>query len=340
MKERLVSALIDTLLGVAGSLLYFTFALEKNENFIDDNAMSFSYAVKKTMPSVIYIFSDSCHGGIYSCPLGTGVIMDKEGHAVTNYHVTQNAKRVRVMLSNNEVKNALVIGHDKLTDIAVLKINDVKIEPIIINPTRKIHVGDFVFAIGNPYNLVGSVSHGVISAIGRSGIGIVGRQTFIQTDVPINRGNSGGPLINSFGEMIGLNSLTFNKAKDSSNVEGISFSLPVQLARDIMQKIISDGNIVRGCIGVAANNVISSEDAGKSKYQVVVTGTIKGSQAEGAGILSGDVIVSIASKTVDNAQEALDILEKIKPGNAVDMVIKRAANTKYFKVGVEDCNNE
>lgn len=340
MKKNLLSIFTGVLLGVLLSAIYFFIGLKKNEEIINNNAMSFSYAVKKSMPSVIYIYSDDCQNGVYGCPLGTGVIMDNEGHAVTNYHVTKNATKFRVMLSNNEIKSAVVIGYDKLTDIAVLEVNDKKLKPININPDRKAHVGDFVFAIGNPYNLVGSVSHGVISAIGRSGIGVVGRQNFIQTDVPINRGNSGGPLINSFGEMIGINSLVFNKTKYSSDAEGISFSLPINLVIATMRKIISDGTVVRGCIGVEASNFLLSYNSGDMAYKVIVTRILKNSQAEISGIILGDHIVSVDSKTVNNAQEALDILEKLPPGAIVDILIERAGNKKNFKIGIENCNSE
>lgn len=338
MRVRIISVLVGVLIGLTGGVIYFTSEIKRVYKVNENSGMSFNYAVKKTISSVVYIFSDDCKEGIYGCPLGAGVIMDKAGNIATNYHVTKNSATVQVMLSTSKFKKAVLIGYDELTDISILKINDNELQPIVINPERKPHIGDFVFAIGNPYNLVASVSHGVISAIDRSGVGIVGRQTFIQTDVPINRGNSGGPLINANGEMIGLNSLIFNMTRNSDKVAGISFSLPVELVKTIMDKILLDGRVIRGCIGVEARNSPYLDRNGKVINKVRVTEIIKNSQAERVGILSGDVITRISTKSIDNAQEALDTLEQIKPGNIIDITLERFGYIKDFRVEVEDCN--
>ena len=253
MNKKVIHMLIGVFIGAVVSTLYFKqFANQNRQNV---NELSLSMAIERALPSVVYIYSKDCNDVVYGCPLGTGVIMDNRGHVVTNYHVVNGVKNMVALLSDATVREAIVVGYDKLTDLAVMKLDPAATTPIRIDEEKKIKVGDFVLAIGNPYNLVGSVSHGIVSAIGRSGFGVIGRQTFIQTDAPINKGNSGGPLVNASREMIGMNTSVFSVDQDLNSVKGISFALPVRLVNKVMKKIVADGRVIRGCIGVEAANV-------------------------------------------------------------------------------------
>lgn len=338
MNNKMIHMLIGALIGVAASVIYFK--CFDNLSVRGSRELSLSQAIENALPSVVYIYSKDCNGGDYGCPLGTGVIMDRAGHVVTNYHVVNGIKTTVALLSDASIRPVTLVGYDRLTDLAVLKIDPAGTTPIRINDRNKLKVGDFVLAIGNPYNLVGSVSHGIVSAIGRSGFGVIGRQTFIQTDAPINKGNSGGPLVNSFGEMIGMNTSVFSVDKDLNSVAGISFALPAPLVKNVMQKIVADGRVIRGCIGVEAANVSRSSEHIGGKYQVTVTGVKNKGPASEAGITIGDVITTVAGNNINNAQEALNIFAETPPGRTIDIIMERNSEKFVSSVVVDDCQNE
>lgn len=330
--------LIGVLIGAVVSTLYFK--LFANQNRQNVNELSLSMAIERALPSVVYIYSKDCNDVVYCCPLGTGVIMDNRGHVVTNYHVVNGIKSMVALLSDATVRAVTVVGYDKLTDLAVLKMDPAATTPIRIDEDKKIKVGDFVLAIGNPYNLVGSVSHGIVSAIGRNGFGVIGRQTFIQTDAAINKGNSGGPLVNASGEMIGMNTSVFSVDQDLNSVKGISFALPVRLVSKVMKKIVTEGRVIRGCIGVEAANISAMNGVLGGKYTVLVTGVNTTGTASAAGLQEGDVINKIAGKVIDNAQDALNIFAEAQPGEYIDVVVKRKGKNIVSSVKVDDCDNE
>lgn len=330
--------LIGVFIGAVASALYFKQSV--NQNSQDAHELSLSMAIERAIPSVVYIYSKDCKDSGYGCPLGAGVIMDNRGHVVTNYHVVNGIKNMVALLSDATVREVAVVGYDKLTDLAVLKMDPAATTPIRIDEDKKIKVGDFVLAIGNPYNLVGSVSHGIVSALGRNGFGVIGRQTFIQTDAPINKGNSGGPLVNASGEMIGMNTSVFSVDQDLNSVKGISFALPVRLVNKVMKKIVAEGRVIRGCIGVEAANISAMNGVMKGKYTVLVTGVKTAGTASVAGLQEGDVINKIAGKTIDNAQDALNIFAENQPGKYIDVVIERKGKNIVSSVKVDDCDNE
>ncbi|BEM88681.1 outer membrane-stress sensor serine endopeptidase DegS [Serratia marcescens] len=338
MNKKVIHMLIGVFIGAVVSTLYFKqFANQNRQNV---NELSLSMAIERALPSVVYIYSKDCNDVVYGCPLGTGVIMDNRGHVVTNYHVVNGVKNMVALLSDATVREAIVVGYDKLTDLAVMKLDPVATTPIRIDEEKKIKVGDFVLAIGNPYNLVGSVSHGIVSAIGRSGFGVIGRQTFIQTDAPINKGNSGGPLVNASGEMIGMNTSVFSVDQDLNSVKGISFALPVRLVNKVMKKIVADGRVIRGCIGVEAANVSAIHGKLGGRYNVLVTGVKHSGAASDAGLQEGDIINKVAGKVIDNAQEALNIFAETPPGQHVEVTVERKGKNRVSSLKVEDCDNE
>ncbi|MBH1922361.1 trypsin-like peptidase domain-containing protein [Serratia surfactantfaciens] len=338
MNKKVIHMLIGVFIGAVVSTLYFKqFANQNRQNV---NELSLSMAIERALPSVVYIYSKDCNDVVYGCPLGTGVIMDNRGHVVTNHHVVNGVKNMVALLSDATIREVAVVGYDKLTDLAVLKMDPVATTPIRIDEGKKIKVGDFVLAIGNPYNLVGSVSHGIVSAIGRNGFGVIGRQTFIQTDAPINKGNSGGPLVNVSGEMIGMNTSVFSVDQDLNSVKGISFALPVRLVNKVMKKIVAEGRVIRGCIGVEAANVSAMSGKLGGKYNVLVTGVKRAGAASDAGLQEGDVINKLAGKVIDNAQDALNIIAETPPGQYIDVALDRKEKNIVLSVKVDDCENE
>ncbi|WP_273831180.1 S1C family serine protease [Serratia bockelmannii] len=315
--------------GIGLIIGYFLF-IPPQEKISD---LSFNSAIKKAMPSVVYVYSADCTDNFYGCPLGAGVIMDDDGYVATNFHVINGVNRLLVILADSTKRNVKTVGYDKMTDLAVLKIDPSSTQPIRTSDGGKINVGDFVLAIGNPYNLVGSVSHGVVSAVGRSGFGVIGRQTFIQTDASINKGNSGGPLINSMGEMVGLNTLVFSVDKDMNDVRGISFALPVELVKLIMKKIITDGRVIRGCIGVETIDTIND----KNGKRVVITSVRENSPAYRSGVLDGDILKKIGVLDIHSSQDALNLLAETPPGMLVGITLTRGGRIINLNVKVSDC---
>lgn len=197
--------------------------------------VSYRDAVRVASPAVVNVynqaFASNSNNSLQVNNLGSGVIMSRDGYILTNKHVIQNADQIVVALQTGKVYEAQLVGSDNLTDLAVLKIKADNLSTIPQNPKRQPHVGDVVLAIGNPYNLGQSVSQGIISALGRNTVGdFIGRQNFIQTDASINRGNSGGALINSLGELVGISTLSIGKSANEI-AEGLNFAIPIDLAK-------------------------------------------------------------------------------------------------------------
>ncbi|MCO4790382.1 outer membrane-stress sensor serine endopeptidase DegS, partial [Vibrio cholerae] len=215
--------------------------------------ISFNEAVRKAAPAVVNIYnrkySENDRRKLSIQGLGSGVIVSEKGYIITNYHVVAQADQIVVALQDGRAAAAQLVGKDRRTDIAVLRVEGTGLPVIPLNPDYHPKVGDVVLAIGNPYNLGQTTTFGIISATGRSSISADGRQAFIQTDAAINDGNSGGALVNTQGELVGINTASFQQATDLETY-GISFAIPYSLASKIMTKIIADGRVIRGYIGV------------------------------------------------------------------------------------------
>ena len=268
-------------LAAAGVILFAVPRLNNSNIFTSDDIVSFKNAVRIASPAVVNVYNRSFSSAsindndqLQVNNLGSGVIMSKDGYILTNKHVIQNADQIVVALQNGNIFEASLVGSDNLTDLAVLKIRANNLSTIPQNSNRQAHVGDVVLAIGNPYNLGQSVSQGIISAVGRNAVGdSVGRQNFIQTDASINRGNSGGALINSAGELVGISTLSIGKTANEI-AEGLNFAIPMDIANDVLQKIIRDGRVIRGYFGVQSDISSSSEEG------IVITGVSPNSPAE------------------------------------------------------------
>ena len=284
-------------LAAAGVILFAVPRLNNSNIFTSDDIVSFKNAVRIASPAVVNVYNRSFSSAsindndqLQVNNLGSGVIMSKDGYILTNKHVIQNADQIVVALQNGNIFEASLVGSDNLTDLAVLKIRANNLSTIPQNSNRQAHVGDVVLAIGNPYNLGQSVSQGIISAVGRNAVGdSVGRQNFIQTDASINRGNSGGALINSAGELVGISTLSIGKTANEI-AEGLNFAIPMDIANDVLQKIIRDGRVIRGYFGVQSDISSSNEEG------IVITGVSPNSPAAKAGIQLGDVILKLSRR--------------------------------------------
>lgn len=248
--------------------------------------------------------------------LGSGVIVDEQGHIVTNQHVIAGADEIRVQLADGRTADASVVGRDPDTDLAVLHIKLHNLPVMPMGRSDGLKVGDVVLAIGDPLGLSQTVTHGIVSATSRQQLGIATLEDFIQTDAPINFGNSGGALIDSNGELIGINTAIVAK---SLGVEGIGFAIPVNMVRGVVSEIIAKGRVVRGWTGIVPENVTDDQAAqlGLAHGGVVIVTMYLGSPAVQAGLRSGDLVTRIDGVRVLNAQELMAHIASRAPGTVV-----------------------
>ena len=251
---------------------------------------------------------------------GSGVIVDADnGYILTNHHVVGEADEIQVGLIDGRTLDAEVVGSDAATDIALIKVEGDDLTEMPIGDSNAVRVGDFVIAIGNPYGLTHTVTSGIVSALGRTGINREGYEDFIQTDASINPGNSGGALVNMSGELIGINSMIFSRS--GGNI-GIGFAVPTEIASSIMGQIIDFGEIRRGLLGVNIQD-IDSEAARTLNIETeggaLVSRVFPDSAAEKAGIEVGDVIIGINDKAIKSATELRNTVGLLRSGDNVSI---------------------
>lgn len=337
---------------VAGILLAAVPMLRKNiteplfdRNFTQNSEEPVSYnsGVRHAAPAVVNVYNrnmgNSSQNELAIRTLGSGVIMNDNGYILTNKHVINNADQIIVALQDGRVFEALLVGSDSLTDLAVLKINAGNLPVIPINPHRAPHVGDVVMAIGNPYNLGQTVTQGIISATGRIGLSPSGRQNFLQTDASINQGNSGGALVNSLGELMGINTLSFDQSNDGATPEGIGFAIPTALATKVMGKLIRDGRVIRGYIGISGREVspLHGPNSGLDHIQgIVVNEVTPNGPAANAGMQVRDVIVNVNNKPAVSAIETMDQVAEVRPGTVIPVEIMRDGQKLTLQVTVQE----
>jgi serine protease DegS len=249
--------------------------------------------------------------------LGSGVIMDRAGHVITNHHVIAAADLIRAQLADGRVADAKIVGRDPDTDLAVLQLDLKKDIPIMpLGHSDRLRVGDVVLAIGNPVGLSQTVTQGIVSATGRGQLGVATFENFIQTDAPINVGNSGGALINANGELIGINTAVLAK---NLGVEGIGFAIPVNLVRGVMSEILTKGRVVRGWIGILPADIdqIEARRFNLPQSGVVVAKLYVGSPAALVGMQPRDIILTVNGAAVTSAQDTLTRIATVKPGDKI-----------------------
>jgi serine protease DegS len=268
--------------------------------------------------------------------LGSGVIVDTAAHVITNHHVIASADLIRAQLADGRIANAKIVGRDPDTDLAVLQLDLKSNVPIMpLGHSDRMRVGDIVLAIGNPVGLSQTVTQGIISATGRGQLGVATFENFIQTDAPINVGNSGGALINAEGELIGINTAVLAK---NLGVEGIGFAIPVNLVRGVMNEILTKGRVVRGWIGIVPAD-IDQNDAQRFKLPqpgVVVAKLYVGSPAANAGMEPRDMILTVNGAKVVSAQDTLTRIANIKPGRKITITGLRSTQTFTSEVEVSE----
>lgn len=316
---------------------------------------SYSTAASKAMPAVVNIFTSKAaaantqpfmddplfrhfFGDQLEEPsqrensLGSGVLVSSQGLILTNHHVIEAADEIEIALADGRTMPARVVGTDPETDLAVLKVDMEGLPAITFADPEKSNVGDVVLAIGNPFGVGQTVTQGIISAMGRNHLGINTFENFIQTDASINPGNSGGALIDTDGNLVGVNSAIYSRSGGSM---GIGFAIPVSLAKQVMEQIIRQGSVIRGWIGIEAQD-ITPELAESFKLKEVrgslIAGVLRGSPAERAGLRPGDVLLGIDGKEVLDSSTMLNLISGLKPEKKAVLRITR--NQKQMNVPV------
>ena len=329
------------------------------------NRVSFSPIVKKTAPSVVYVFSskkvknsiaqnpffsdpmfrrffgvpDDSDGGRGSRTpresvqqsLGSGVIITADGYILTNNHVVDGADEVKIAFGEPRKEfKAEVVGRDPKVDIAVLKIDATSLPAAKISDSDQLEVGDTVLAIGNPFGIGLTVTHGIVSAVGRGGLGIEDYEDFIQTDAPINPGNSGGALLDTQGRVVGINTAILSR---SGGFNGVGFAIPINLARSIAEQLVKTGHVERGFIGVNTQPV-SSDLASEFgvNHGALVTDVTPDSPAEKAGFKSGDVIVKVNDTSIDDPRRLALTISRLAPDTEVKIEYVRNGKTATVSV--------
>lgn len=278
-----------------------------------------AFRYDKQIPSLLDPFENNKNKATIKPSQGSGVIVDNDGHVLTNYHVISKADAIMVTFNDGHKTQASIVGSDPDTDLAVLTIQHTKHLSISFADTHTTSVGDIVLAIGNPYGIGQTVTQGIISATGRNRVGLNTYENFIQTDAAINPGNSGGALINTRGEIVGINSAIFTP---SGGYQGISFAIPANMALGVMQQIIEKGGVVRGWLGVEGVDLNPQmlQQIGLSNIQgVLITDVFKNGPADKAQLAIGDIITQINQFMIRDTRDVLDIVAKGRPGDKIEI---------------------
>jgi Do/DeqQ family serine protease len=282
-----------------------------------------------------YFFGDRFGGPQRQSGLGSGVIVSTDGYILTNNHVVENMDEIEVATNDGRRLRARIVGLDPETDLAVLQVKaDGRLPAVTFAPTESLRVGDVVLAIGNPFGVGQTVTHGIVSALGRSQLGINTFENFIQTDAAINPGNSGGALTDSDGNLVGINTAIYSRTGGSL---GIGFAIPVSIARSVMEQIIKTGAVTRGWIGVEAQEItpeLAESFKLPARAGALIAGVMRDSPADRAGIRPGDVLLAIGGKPVKDPQGMLELIAGLSPGASTQFRIRREAKELDLAVSI------
>ena len=322
-------------------------------------ASTYSNAAKKAMPAVVNIFTSSKnasspHQQFMDDPLfrhffgeqeegeeeedqsdsslGSGVIVSAEGLILTNHHVISTADSIEVALADGRKLPATIVGTDPESDLALLKVEAENLPSITFASADKLDVGDVVLAIGNPFGVGQTITQGIVSALGRNHLGINTYENFIQTDASINPGNSGGALIDTAGNLVGINSAIYSRNGGSM---GIGFAIPVSLAKQVMEQIATEGTVTRGWVGVEAQNMtpeLAESFSLPTAAGALIAGVIPNSPADHAGLKAGDVLLAINNKEVINSATMLNLIAVLEPNKNARLKIVRAGKQMTINI--------
>lgn len=266
--------------------------------------------------------------------LGSGVIVSPNGYILTNQHVVEAAEEIQIALSDGKTLPARVVGADPETDLAVLKIDATNLPAITFAEPNSLKVGDWVLAVGNPFGVGQTVTAGIVSALGRTHLGINTFENFIQTDAAINPGNSGGALVDAFGNLVGVNSAIYSRTGGS---QGIGFAIPVSIARQVMEQIIKSGSVTRGWVGIEVQdltpelaesfNLAATEGA-------LIAGVLKGGPADTGGVHPGDILLAVNGSKVMDSSSLLNLIAELRPGEAAQLTVARKQQVLKLSIRV------
>jgi serine protease Do len=309
---------------------------------------AFQHVAKQVGPSVVYIkqfetvyvrrsFTDTPKLMPREIGQGSGFIVSADGYILTNHHVVARAESLKVVLNDGRELDAKVIGSDELTDVAVIKIEASSLPYTTFANSDSLEVGEWVVAIGSPFGLENSVTAGIVSAKGRSGIRLPqgdAYQDFIQTDAAVNPGNSGGPLINLDSQVVGINSAIYSRA---GGYQGISFAIPSNIARSVMDTIIKNGRVVRGYLGFNADDISRDKlNALGLRSGVAISRLEQQGPAYKAGIREGDLITSFDGKPIDNFQRLRNLIALTPPGTEAKVEVVRDGDARVVSATISD----
>jgi serine protease DegQ len=323
-------------------------------------AASYADAASKSQPSVVNIFTSkevrSQRNPLMDDPLfrrffgdrfptdnrpqrvsnlGSGVIVSEDGFILTNHHVVESADEIQVALSDGLILDAKVVGTDPETDLAVLKVKRDKMPAITFAKSDMQRVGDVVLAIGNPFGVGQTVTMGIISALGRSHLGINTFENYIQTDAAINPGNSGGALVDVAGNLVGVNTAIFSR---SGGNLGIGFAIPISIVRQVMREIIVHGAVTRGWVGIEVQEItpeIAESFGLKSTNGALIAGVLRNGPADRAGIRPGDVLIAVGGKPVKDSSSLLNLIAALPPDEVVPLSLMRTQKEMQLPVTIE-----
>ncbi|MDR0702815.1 MAG: trypsin-like peptidase domain-containing protein [Azoarcus sp.] len=315
---------------------------------------TYAEAARRALPAVVHIYTrqtaktpnhplmnDPLFRRFFGTPerngLGSGVIVSPQGFVLTNNHVIDGADEIEVVLNNGRKFDVRLVGRDPDTDLAVLKLDvDAALPAIAFAPIDSLAVGDVVLAIGNPFGIGQTVTMGIASALGRHQLGMNAFENYIQTDAAINRGNSGGALVDSAGRLVGINTLIYSTSSGEGAL-GIGFAIPVSIARHVLEQIIANGEVVRGWIGVETREITPEAAASfdlPANGGILIYSVLNDSPASRGGIAPGDILLAIDGQSVQAPDRLLDLIAALPPGRTVAFRLLRARKEIELQIAV------